>query len=81
MHSGYMRVDGLLHDKYPDNMSASMYTAQEVVEECMRDFADWIYRNLELDYEYQTSDEYVDEMLDINDYVFTEDGERTIKIA
>jgi hypothetical protein len=81
VHSGSMSVDVLLHDNYPDNMSASMHAAQEAVEECMRDFADWIYRNLELEYEYQTSDEYVDEALDINDYVFTEDGERTIEIA
>lgn len=81
VHSGSMSVEVFLRDDYPDNMSASMHAAQEEIEACMRDFADWLYRNLEREYEYQTSDECVDEMLDINGYVFTEDGERAIEIA
>ena len=42
----------------------------------MRDFADWIYTSLEEQYESDTSDEYMSEMLGLNGYEFTEDGER-----
>lgn len=33
-----------------------------------------LYKNLETEYEYQRSDEYLKEMCDSNEYVFTEDG-------
>lgn len=49
--------------------------AGEDVEEALRDFADWIYRNLEREHEYQNSDEVVDDTLVANDYRFTEEGE------
>lgn len=44
--------------------------------ELMRDFANWIYRGLEGEYEYRMSDENVDESIEINEYEFTEDGKR-----
>jgi hypothetical protein len=41
----------------------------------LRDFADWIYRSLEKEYEFQTSDEQVTESIESADYLhFTEDG-------
>lgn len=40
------------------------------------DFADWVYRRLELEYEYQMSDECVDGDIRANEYEFDEDGER-----
>ncbi len=36
----------------------------------------WIYRQLEKEYEYQNSDECVDENILCNSYTFTEDGKR-----
>lgn len=42
--------------------------------ECLRDFARWIYRQLEKEYEFQNSDEQVDETLTANEYEFDEDG-------
>lgn len=42
--------------------------------EALRDFARWIYRQLEQAYEYQTSDECVDETLAANEYEFDEAG-------
>ena len=42
----------------------------------MRDFADWIYTSLEEQYDADTSDEYVSEIIGLNGYEFTEDGER-----
>ena len=38
----------------------------------MRDFANWIYKNLEAEYDYLTSDEFIDERL--ADDLFDEDG-------
>jgi hypothetical protein len=41
----------------------------------MRDFADWIYKGLEAEYDYRMSDEAVDEAMEVNEYEFTEEGE------
>jgi hypothetical protein len=44
----------------------------EELSDCLRDFARWIYRALETEWEYQASDEVVDELLECNE--FDEDG-------
>ena len=49
--------------------------AENDIVQALRDFASWIYSNLEKEYEYQTSDEVIDEMIMANEYDFTEDGE------
>jgi hypothetical protein len=49
---------------------------EDEVIDCLRDFARWIYRQLEVEYDYQNSDEVVDEMLIANEYEFDEDGKR-----
>lgn len=41
-----------------------------------RDFADWIYRQLEKEYDWLNSDEQVDESITANEYEFDEDGKR-----
>lgn len=41
-----------------------------------RDFARWIYRQLETEWDYLNSDEQVDETIRANEYTFTEDGSR-----
>ena len=41
----------------------------------MRDFADWIYKGIEEDYDYQTSDEAINESLSNGEYEFDEEGE------
>lgn len=58
-HSGCMDVDVSLADD---------------VRQCMRDFADWIYRQLESEYVYRMSDEQVDESIECNEYEFDADG-------
>ena len=50
--------------------------AGDIVTEALRDLARWLYRQLEREYEYLTSDEAVDESLRANDYTFTEAGRR-----
>jgi hypothetical protein len=50
--------------------------AEDVVAEAMRDLARWLYRQLEREYEYQTSDAVIDEAIEANEYSFTESGRR-----
>jgi hypothetical protein len=50
--------------------------AEETVIEALRDLARWLYRQLERDYEYQSSDERIDEAIAANAYTFTETGRR-----
>ncbi len=50
--------------------------AEDIVIEALRDLARWLYRQLEREYDYLTSDEAVDESLRANDYTFTEAGRR-----
>lgn len=47
-----------------------------IVRECLEDFASWLHRRLEDEWEYQNSDEVVDENIRANEYEFTEDGKR-----
>jgi hypothetical protein len=46
----------------------------EELSDCLRDFARWIYRALETEWEYQASDEVIDELMECNGYEFDEDG-------
>ena len=50
--------------------------AEEAVTEALRDLARWLYRQLECEYEYQTSDAVIDEAIAANEYTFTEAGRR-----
>jgi len=50
--------------------------AEEVVAASLRDLADWLYRQLQREYEYLTSDAAIDEVIRANDYSFTVDGRR-----
>lgn len=51
-------------------------TAEDVVTECLRDLARWLYRRLEAEYDFQTSDTQVDAAFCANDYTFTAAGVR-----
>jgi hypothetical protein len=44
--------------------------------DALRSFMRWIYKMLEAEYDYQTSDEQVDESILANEYTFTEEGDR-----
>lgn len=50
--------------------------AEEMVIEALRDLTRWLYRHLEREYDYLTSDEAVDEAITANEYTFTEAGRR-----
>ena len=44
------------------------------VEEAMRDFAHWMFKQLRNEYEYRNSDEYISETCEANEYEFDEKG-------
>lgn len=50
--------------------------ADAILTEAFRDLARWLYRQLEKEYEFQTSDAEVDEAILANEYTFTEVGHR-----
>ena len=50
--------------------------AEDTVTETLRDLARWLYRQLQSEYEHQTSDEAVDEIVSANAWTFTSDGTR-----
>ena len=70
-HSGCMSVDVARADD-----KEMTDDAEETVKECLRDFADWIYKQLENEYDYRTGEEACREAIEANDYEFTEKGGR-----
>ncbi len=50
--------------------------AEDIVAEALRDLARWLYRQLEREYDYLSSDDVVDEAITANGYTFTESGRR-----
>lgn len=71
-NSGCMRVDA----GHADSHFRDIGNAEEDLSALLRDFADWIYRRLEEEYEYLQSDEVVDEAILANEYTFDEYGNR-----
>lgn len=71
-HSGCMAVN-VERDSatYQDNAG----DGEEEIRQALRDFADWIYRQLRDEYEYHNADEQVDEAIRCNEYLFDEDGD------
>jgi hypothetical protein len=72
-HSGCMQVD-VEHSE--DSYRALPEGADATVTESLRDFADWIYRQLETAYEWRMADEQVDGAITANEYTFDEYGRR-----
>jgi len=52
----------------------------EEVRTALRDFMRWIYRQLEQEYEYLSSDEQMGEFLSSNEYDFDEHGQRCVRL-
>ena len=49
---------------------------EDDVKDALREFMRWIYRQLEAEYDWLTSNEQVDESIRANEYTFTEGGAR-----
>ena len=69
-HSGCMDIDVDFGD-----FNYNKDTDEELTQ-LLRDFADWIYKQLESEHDYRMSDECVDEDIQANEYEFDEDGHR-----
>jgi len=59
-----------------DDEDITEVKAEEEFIEISRDLMGWIYRQLEREYDYQMSDEQIDETIRANEYEFTESGTR-----
>ena len=71
-HSGCMRVN--VSDSRDERYDLS--EAEDDVTQALRDFADWIYRQLEKEYEWSNADAQVDANICANEYTFDVDGNR-----
>jgi hypothetical protein len=72
-HSGTMSIECEIDNSiYQEPDSA----ACEAVTQALRDFADWIYKALESEYEYRNADEQVDDSIRANEYTFDANGRR-----
>ena len=69
-HSGCMSVD-VWHD---DDKYRDIGDAEDDIRQLMRDFADWIYKQLENEYEFDNSDDAVTENIRANEYEFDING-------
>ena len=69
-HSGTMQFNFDMNDVSTDTFN----DVEETISQALRDFADWIYSQLEKEYEYQNSDVVIEETLVSNGYEFNEDG-------
>lgn len=74
-HAGCMEVSVDAETPAGDDICEGFERLEEDVTDALRDFAHWIYSNLEREYEYHTSDDAVKESIEANEYEFTEDGE------
>lgn len=71
-HSGCTSID-VSHDEDPYR---DIGDCEDAVIQALREFMDWIYKKLEGEYDWLTSDEQVDESIIANEYTFLENGER-----
>lgn len=68
-HSGCMDID-------VDGINENTAYNADSLRSCLTDFADWMYRQLEREYDYQNADEQVDENIRCNAYEFDDEGNR-----
>lgn len=75
-HSGWMNVDVVLNNRVTRHSTDEWTAIDKALTQLMRDFANWIYKQLNAEYDYQMSDEVVDDNISANEYEFNEDGTR-----
>lgn len=73
-HSGCMQVE--IDNSYSSDLPYLPEGAEDAITQAMRDFADWIYRQLEAEYEWRMANEQVDDAITANEYTFDERGNR-----
>lgn len=71
-------VDIVIADERGDGTTNVAPGIRDTVDTSLRLLMRWIYKQLEQEYDYQQSAEYVDEQITANEYEFREDGRRVI---
>ena len=61
------------HARYPYCVDANL---ENELAKPLRDFADWMYKQLETEYWWRMEDAQVDESIEANEYTFDENGNR-----
>lgn len=61
---------------HDDDLYRDIGDSEDEVRDLMNDFNDWMFKRLQDEYEYLTSDEEVAESIIVNEYEFDEDGRR-----
>lgn len=69
-HSGCTSIEVT----HADSMYRDIGDAEDDIAQLLRDFMDWIYSQLEKEYDYLTSDEAVKESIESNELEFDEQG-------
>lgn len=72
-HEHTIRIDVEIPDRPAREIAKGDW---EALIDLLRALMRWIYKQLEAEYEYQNSDEQIDETIRANEYTFTEDGSR-----
>jgi hypothetical protein len=77
-HSGHYYHSGCTEIRVIDGRDDwdAAAEAHEAIAEALRDFMNWMYRQLEAEHDYRRADEQVDEAITMNEYTFDEDGNR-----
>jgi len=75
-HENSMAISVERDSPTAQDMTADAADAADAVTEALRDLARWLYRQLEGEYDFLTSDAVVDESIIANEYTFTNDGRR-----
>jgi len=70
-HSACMRITADAAERFSNDARDDF---EENITDALRSFADWVYRQLESEYDYQNSAEAIDETIRANEYEFTENG-------
>ena len=80
LHSGTMNVETSYTDGIDETFKTldALDVADAEITACMREFADWIYIQLESGHDYLTSDEHLSEYLTGDENLFDEDGKQVV---
>lgn len=74
-HCGYYQHSHCMMVDVQHSRGWNIELWEDSLPQLMRDFADWIYRQLEKEFEYQNADAQVDEAIRANEYEFEADGD------
>jgi hypothetical protein len=77
-HGRYSHAHSMTIDVERDSPNGQPPTtgSADAITQALRDLAHWLYRQLQREYDYLTSNEAVDESIEANEYTFTAEGRR-----